>query len=464
MSEREDRLMEMAPKDELALIIREATASVERDLAIEDKGWLNLSGITGDVITAASRIDNLKLSRLYSVKDPLGRQSIRLWTDYTFGQGITWNIDEKNKKTLEVLERFWGNNPTVYSARGQRKTSDKLLIDGEVFFAIFLGKTGDEKIRLIDPLEITEIITNPDDREDVRFYRREWTDTAGKGHDVIYRDWTNEKNEAALDSQGATVQKTDDALIYHLPYNTISQRGNPLLLPALDWIRYYRKFLSSRIAIMLALARFAWLTKVKGGQTAVDRLKNTVDGETPEAGSWQFENEGSATTPIKTDTGASGAAQDGRMIKLMIIAAVGLYEQYFGDISTGNLATSKTVEQPMVKQFQSLQSIWKDTYKDINNIVLKHNSVPEEAWYVDIDFPLIAPEDLSGLSDSIQKMVQTFPGFAFSPEVLQMALISIGVDDTQEALDSMSQETGENKEAAMIKALRLLREALINKE
>ena len=34
------RLRELAPRDELELLIREATASVEADLALEDAGWI----------------------------------------------------------------------------------------------------------------------------------------------------------------------------------------------------------------------------------------------------------------------------------------------------------------------------------------------------------------------------------------------------------------------------------------
>jgi len=169
-----DNLRELAPRDELEILIREATASVEADLALEDAGWINLSGQTGDVITSQERITNLQLSRLYATKDPMGKQAIRLWTDYTFGSGMAW--DTEDDKTKKALEGFWDSqaNQAVLSARGQRKSSDKLLIDGEVFFAIFLGPEGKAKIRLIDPLEITEIITDPDDKEDVRFYRRQW--------------------------------------------------------------------------------------------------------------------------------------------------------------------------------------------------------------------------------------------------------------------------------------------------
>ena len=58
----ESRLRELAPRDELEILIREATASVEADLALEDEGWINLSGTTGDIITSAERIANVKLS------------------------------------------------------------------------------------------------------------------------------------------------------------------------------------------------------------------------------------------------------------------------------------------------------------------------------------------------------------------------------------------------------------------
>ena len=457
-------LRDNAPRDELEVLIREATASVEADLALEDVGWINLSATTGDVITVQERITNLKLSRLYSAKDPLGKQSIRLWTDYTFGTGMTWSTEDD--KAREALEAFWDSkaNQAVLSARGQRKSSDKLLIDGEVFFAIFLGAKNEAKIRLIDPLEITEIITDPDDKEDVKFYRRQWTDTQARPHDDIYRSTTNIKGEAALDQYGKSVTQTEDALIYHLTYNTISQRGNPLLLPALLWMKYYTRFLSSRIAIMLALAKFAWKSKVTGGQVAVDAIKAKTDGQVIAAASHLVENLGVDTTPIKTDTGASNAYQDGRMIKLQVAAAVGIPEQYFGDISIGNLATAKTVELPMMKMFQSYQAVWNDAYQDIDEVVLEHAKVPSDKWYVDRDFPAIAPEDVLQAATAIVQILGVMPSFADSPDVQQIAMMTLGVNDPAEALEQIAKEAKANPEVALIRALRPFREALKRKE
>lgn len=462
----ETRLRELTPRDELEILIREATVSVEADLALEDEGWINLSGTTGDVISGQERINNVKLSRLWSAKDPMGKQAIRLWTDYTFGSGMTWSVPEENEATKKALEIFWNSkaNQDILSTRGQRKSSDKLLVDGEVFFAIFLGANGEAKIRHIDPLEITEIITNPDDVEDVRYYHRRWMDAQAKQHDTIYRSTSNIKDEAIKDAQGKEVRKTDDALVYHLTYNTTTQRGNPLLLPALLWMKYQRKFLASRIGIMIALGKFAWKTKVKGGQTVVDTLKAQTHGKDIPAGSQLYENLGSDTTPIKTDTGARGAYDDGRMIKLQICAAVGIPEQYFGDISIGNLATAKTVELPMMKMFQSYQAIWSDAYQDIDEIILEHNGVAPDKWYIDRDFPAIAPADVAQIAESLIGIIGVFPEFASSDDVMQIALMALGVNDPAEVIDALSKEDKGAMEARLVKALKGFRESLSKKE
>lgn len=447
------------PKDKiepLEQILREATRSVEEELRLEDEGWINISAGVSDVVSAADKITNLKLSRLYAVKDPLGKQSIRLWTDYTFGTGMTWQTEDDAAK--KALDSFWDArcNSRILGAAGQRKSSDKLLRDGMVYFAIFLG-ADTSTIRRIDPLEITEIITDPDDKEDERYYRRQWTDRQGQSHSTIYRSTTNIEGKTILDQSGTSVTHNDDALIYRLEYND----GNPLLLPALDWIKQYRRFLASRIAIMLALARFAWRSKIKGGSTAVSAIKAKTDDKAIAAASHLVENLGVDTQPIKTESGAASAYQDGKMIKYQICAAVGIPEQYYGDISTGNLATAKTVELPMMKMFQSYQKVWSDAYQDIDEVILEHAGVDSKNWYIDRDFPAIAPEDVAAAATAIVQILQVMPEFAYSDDVKQIALMTLGVNDPAEVLDELAKVAESNPSVKLTRALKAFRESLV---
>jgi len=441
-------------------ILREATQQVEDVLKLEDAGWMNLSAMTANVIPPAERITAVKEARLYSLKDPLCRRAVALMTDYSFGTGVTWNM--KDEPAKKILKTFWDspNNKALLSAKGQRKSSDKLLIDGEIFLAVFLGSNGQATIRRIDPLEIKEFITDPDDIENVRYYRREWVDVQGKSSITYYRSFANIKNEACKDAAGTSVQKNDDALVYHLAINDLGQRGNSYLMPVLEWIKLYRKFLASRVAIMLALARFAWKLKTKGGQAAVDAMKAKLHEKEIKAGSTEVENEGADLQPIKTDSGASQAYQDGRQIKLQVAAGTGWPEQYFGDISIGNLATAKTVELPVQKMCESYQAIWQGAYEDIFQLILTHNKVNEDNQYVDMDFPAISEEMTAAMAQSMSTLCQTFPQFTDSQDVQQQALMILGVQNANEVLEQLGKEAKSDPGVALAKQLRRFRESL----
>ena len=458
--------------DDFDALLREATVSVEAELSIEDKGWLLLSGSGGETVSSNKRIESVKQSRLYYSFDPLGKQSIRLWTDYTFGTGMTWQVDEKEyPQTKKILDAFWysRDNQPVFGSRGQRKCSDKLLVDGEIFLAVFLGK--ESTIRTIDPLEITEIITDADDVERPMFFKRDWTDRQSSPHTDYYRSHLNIKNEAAKDTYGASVQMTQDAIVYQLAYNSTGQRGNPLLLPALDWIKQYRRFLAARVAMTLARTRFAWKTKIVGGAAQVAAVKGIYSDKTPEAGAMAIENQSSDLQPIQTPQDARNAYDDARMLRLQVCAAVGIPEQYFGDISTGNLATAKTVELPMLKMFQSYQAVWGDIHQDIFELVLEYNRVPPDEWYVDKTFPTIAPDDVALAAQALVQVCSVFPAFIDVPDVQQQALMILGVNDPSQVLDTLADTPKEEpeltlppvQEATLIKALREFRKFMESK-
>jgi hypothetical protein len=445
--------------EEFEAILKEAHKSVEDVIGLEDEGYIKLgTTTTGDnIFSDAERKEYVQKSRIYSQKDPLCKQAIRLWTDYTFGPGMSWNTEEEN--TNKAMSAFWDSpvNVSVFAPKGQRKCSDKLLIDGEIFFAIFLGETS--TIRTIDPLEITEIITNPDDIEDVRYYKREWSTPQGQSKSGYYRGIRNIKNESTKDITGADRTQTEEALVYHLTLGT-NQRGAPLLLPVLDWVKLYRQFLSARVAVMLALARFAWQAKVKGGSASVEAIKGVLNDTKPAAGSTSVENEAVTLNPVRTDSNASNAYQDGRMLKLQVSAGVGIPEQYFGDLSTGNLATAKTVELPMMKMFQSYQAIWAGAYKEIDNLILDKAKIPEDKRYIDMDFPAIAPEDQAQMALSIQAIIQSFPEFANVQDVQQAALMSLGINNVNEVLDNLDKTSSANESLKLRKALKQYTEAL----
>jgi len=197
---------------------------------------------------------------------------------------------------------------------------------------------------------------------------------------------------------------------------------------------------------MLALARFAWRNKIAaGGAGAVATLKGKYEQEYPQAASMLVEGSGSNLDPIKTDSGATNAEKDAKLLKLQVCAATGIPEQYYGDISTGNLATAKTVELPMLKQFQNYQTKWADAYTDILNVVFDEEGVAPDKRVLDIDFPPIAPKDAAEAAEAMSKLLAAFPAFAQVDDVKQSALADMGINNIPEILEQLKDIEAEQK-------------------
>lgn len=428
--------------------IAEAFTRADIELALDDRGWVNLAtgstSITSRELDPIARKQLIFKSRLYWHRDPLAKQAVRLWTDYALGNGVTFNCDDP--ATQKALNKFWKDrrNRSVLSSEGQRKSSKKCLIDGDVFFAIF----NREVVRRIEPLQITEVITEPDDEENVIGFRR----LMGDGKTVkFYRNWSATDDDVAIvegqpyGTSKETVTFEPDVVIYHLPFDATGHFGNGLLFAAVDWSKEHRRFMEARVAITAALAKFAYKMSVKGGQNTINALQarlqsshvtNGVAGiernPSNAPGGTFLQNAGIDLAPMPRGTGAGDAKEDGNSLKLMVSAATGIMLHYFGDPSTGNLATATAMELPMLKMFESYQQLWIDAYRDIFSIILDEDP-DEEPAVIDIDLPPILADDLTGLSQAVTSITTVFPELKVD-EVMQMCLTSLGVNNVDEVM------------------------------
>ena len=237
VNERQYSAMEMA--DFLSKNVpelREAFTRADIELALDDRGWL----VPGRQWTAAdldaqTRTTLVAKSRLYWLRDPLMHQAVRLWTDYALGSGISW--DSKDQKIKDACDQFayCGRNPSLMDSEGQRRSSKKLLVDGEIFFAFYQEAEDEPKsMRRVDCLQITDIICDPDDEEHVLGYRR----LTAQNKILYYADWRNDDDDDAMlleqpdpSSKGKVASSggvVDKCKLYHIAFDTLLKRGNGL--------------------------------------------------------------------------------------------------------------------------------------------------------------------------------------------------------------------------------------------
>jgi hypothetical protein len=241
--------------------------------------------------------------------------------------------------------------------------------------------------------------------------------------------------------------------VYHLPFDTLLKRGNGLLSCNLDWSKEHRRFMEARVAIQQALAKFAWKGKVQGGQGIINQLQAKLASTYTTAGMTQVErhpqvapgatwldNKGIDLTPMPRATGAGDARSDGDQLKLMVSAGTGIMLHYFGDPSTGNLATSTAMELPMLKMFASYQALWQDAYRDIFSIALDED--PNEPNQLDITLPPILLDDLRKIGQFVSLVAGVFPEIRV-PSVLRSMLNSFNVSNIDEVMDEIENKQGE---------------------
>lgn len=334
----------------------------------------------------------VKNARWYYQWDPVTGQAVALWTDFGFGQTIT--ITPNDPAAEEDWTEFWRatRNRPLLGARKIHKLSNDLLVDGELFLAFFVNKeNGESTLRSIDTLEITELVRDPEDKETVLYYRRDFT--TGKNNAPTtwyYPDWQAEPEALARAGlpKGAIIasdmKDTTDVVVLHVAMNEIKGRGWPLMTRGAPWSKAYWNFLQDRAAIARKVAMYVDKLRVKGGSRALDAVKSFVQssmvntpgsGETnppATAGSDWLENEAVKRERLPQSTGAGDARIDG----MTIVSQAGIGMGITNPALLGrpdamqNRATARELAVPMIRRWDRYQLLWGSVWRDMVEIVL----------------------------------------------------------------------------------------------
>jgi len=443
--------------------------------------------LTGSAdVTETERRNAVAESRRLYRWTSLGHRLVSLWTDFGFGQNI--EVAPRDPAAQEVWDEFWSarRNMPVLRARDLHRLSDSVLNDGELFWVAFMDRaTGQTTIRTVPTEEWSDLVTDPDDKSVVQFFKREMSGDLGAPLEMYYRNWLYEEGDedkTALgdeagraddyptDAQRADQQRPEvDVAVMHTARDQDERmRGWPMLTQGEFWIRAYRKLALDLLSVTERNALYGVHWKTKGGSRAVDYLtrtlqsamtSSTADGETnppPGAGSDFVGNEAvSAETPP-----LNRAATEGANVTSMVIGQAGLaggvYPHWLGRGEAYRLATASSMEEPVRRQFARYQAWWADVWRELCHLVLwsaqtyggaVYHSVETDAmgnevvgeqidaFEVDVDVntdALLAEQDVSELSDALVALAPYIPD---AETLTRIALQALNVPDAQSILD-----------------------------
>lgn len=473
------------------------------------QGWMRLTGqFEARDFDLLARSVIREIVYAFWMKNPLIARSVEIENNYTFGRGVS--VSSKYDLLSKLITSFWAdpdNLVELTSHQAQRMKNLDLKLFGNVYLALVTNPTtGRVKVRSFPDHEIVDIVYDPDDRRKPLLYKRQWTPqkwdfnsgtyVAGAPQVEYIMDWRAKAGDLVkITAPVSQIRK--GWRIYHIKTNCVTESkfGNSEIYRAVDWAKAYNRFLEDWATVVAALSRFAFKQKVKGGpgavtanQTRWEALSAQNNGAGPTAGSTLVEGQGVETMPMPKG-GPSVTADDGRRLLLMVSAATGIMEHYFGDPSSGNLATATAMELPMQKQFESRQQLWWDVFTDLIDFAIEQSAkapagylkrqgakiladevTGEEAvqlpdgdlgegedgkkergpipWEYSVDFPPIVQADVRVESTALSQLGQS--NLLPERELVRLAARLMGVQDIDQVLDEWEKEKAQKDALAQL--------------
>jgi hypothetical protein len=489
-----------ARDDSLDLLQEDLSAALE--LAIEDEGWRKLNDEDGGALfSGAQRRRISQLARLMYLKNPVIKRAVDVQSHYVWGRGI--NVAATHPDVNQVIQDFIDdkdNQKEITSHGAQLQKEVELQTDGNIFFAFFIQlRTGRIKMRSFPHGEVTEIITDPEDRKTPRFYKREWTAktvematgrTLTTRHTAYYPDW--EYSPATRPARIGEHKIEWSSPIFHIKSGSFSDQdfGLSEVFSAISWAKAYKEFLEDRASVARALSVFAWKATGENGAKGLQKLKKklgAIGAATADATGTRFNGsdnvsgvrvastiattKGNDIDPIKT-SGATINPEEGRRFLLMVAAAFGIPETFFGDVSVGTLATAKSLNRPTEMMMVNRQLFWMAILTRIFQFVIDwairanagalpgrviiDNQTGERIIqigndtktnkpmdrHIEITFPTVVEPDVGAEVTSIVSAATFLPDAKL---VARLLLDALGVDDVDKVLEHCFDEEGNLK-------------------
>lgn len=466
-------------------------------LALEDVGWQRV-GLFGDQqFTREGLATAARLCRVMAVANPLIRRGLSLRTAYVWGGGVeiaaraTGPTDDEGGDAVQdvnaVIQAFLDDKATrkVLTGAAARQRNERTLgTDGNLFVACFtLPRTGKVQPRLLPFDQITDRISNPDDADEVWFYKRTWSTPDGQSRTAYYPDIDYRPRSKVIRFRDTVLGELTltagevqwDAPVIHLKVNDLDgwDFGIGDSYAAISWARAYKEFLEDWAKLVKALSRFAWRatanrkTKAQTMATRASQVASTNGrtGDPNDIGGMAVMGPDQHLEAIPK-SGATIDSESGKPLAGLVASAmdVPLTMLLADPGQTGARAVAETLDRPTELMAQMRRDVWADFFRQLLEYVIDaavrapqgalQGVVGRDEWgrevvtldgetsrTIDIDWPDLSETDVKTLMEALE----IADGLGKLPDLLIVKLVMavLGVEDADEWLEEVTDENGQ---------------------
>lgn len=492
IAERDTALEQLRQERETALLLEESVADLE--IALEDRGWRDLNSSVRQELSPAGRRTLADICRTSALSNPLIKRGLQVRIAYIWGQGVeirakaTGDGKDGEQDVNAVVQAFLDDNTkTVFGSQAQEELERALGTDGNITIAAFSNPlTGRVQCRSTPFEEIVDILTNPDDRDEVWFYVREYTEdvfeegyaggtrTRKQSRKVYHPDLAYRPTVRPRTINGAEVRW--DAPMLHIPVNRLDgwKYGVPDVYASIAWARMYREFLRDWALVVRALSKYAMRltggnkTRTKNAAAAV-RTAAQTQAITPAGQAQQvgqvFAGSDNVTLEAIPKSGATIDADSGKHLAGMAAAGMGLpVTVLLADPGvTGARAVAETLDLPTILEMGMRRLLWQAKLTELINYAVDQavlaprgplrGALKRDDWQrlqiilagdtersLEFDWPQLVDVPVK---DLVAAIVDAH-GTRVVPDlvVLRLILSALGVENIDEILADVTDEAG----------------------
>lgn len=473
-----DRFRTTPAPDPMVEVLNESVRDLS--LQLEDRGWKKIGSDDENTMTREALVQAAQDGRALAVAHPLVRRGLSLRTSYVHGQGgPQLSVESDDQNVNEVVQQWWAsreNQNALTGPEARARLERALSTDGNVFIASFTNPADGRVTNRTIPFEqITQIITNPEDRGQVWFYERTYSRkreafaTAEETTRVLYPDLAYAPATRAPFLNGVAVMW--DQPVRHVKVNDLDgwEFGIGDTFSIAPYARGYRDFLNDWLKLMKSLSQFAWRGTAEGkraqrARQALSRAQQSVPGNDGSVGATYVSAPGEGLEAIPK-TGATIDADSGRPILAMIAAGLDVPVTMLSTDPgvTGARATAETLDEPMYRAMRARQDVWAAVFVDLAEYRIEQairaqklpGTVVRDAWtqtdYAELsgDRPIIHcdwPDLSTSTVDEAVKAIKDADSTGKLPPLViaRLLLTALGVEDIDTVIEELTdEETGE---------------------
>lgn len=335
------------------------------------------------------------LSQALAAANPFVERAVSARIGYIWGNGV--EFDKHDDNTQKAMK---ANRRTVFGAQAYEERERALATDGNLFLA--LNREYETDTFRIPLYQITGAISNPDNPEEIWYYKRTWTRTAKNGDTEavnekdITRYYPSIHYIQKLENEGRDVPKRwgkwgvdQKYVIQHTAVNKqIGWRwGLPDIMTVMFFAKVYKEYLEDNASLVKAYSKIAWQVKNTNlgaaNQTAASfsnmPTRDSLTGEvTNIAGvantgfSTEMEAHGLNAGQVKFDNG-----------KPMLVAIAAGMELSLSDIAPEEVISSG-ISQTTLKAMENRQKLWSEAFTEIfefwgdDDVEIKWRNIDED--------------------------------------------------------------------------------------